>query len=336
MTKKVRYFMLLALLVNIVLTAKVIPMPDLVNAERLLVDDTRMYVSEGFSVYIYSLTDFQLKKKFGKKGEGPREFIVEPPVPLIINLREDNIIVTSRGKISIFSKDGNFINETRIPIAFVFFIKPLADRFTGFGITAGDDQKYYRTINIYDSKLVRVKEVSRTLHDFQAPGQGFNAFVPWAYATYDNKIFIPWKTEFCIDVFDSKGDFLYSVKQKYENIKITRHHEKDFEDSIKADPNTKEFYEQMKPFHYPKYFPAVLDIRVTDNKIYAITYKNENHKNECFIFELNGKFLKKTFLNLHKLDANSHYPFDIKNGKVYQLLENEDMEGWDLHITEVN
>jgi hypothetical protein len=58
-----------------------------------------MYVSEGFSVYIYSLTDFQLKKKFGKKGEGPREFIVQPPVPLIINLREDNIIVTGRGKI---------------------------------------------------------------------------------------------------------------------------------------------------------------------------------------------------------------------------------------------
>lgn len=334
--RKVEYAIFFLLFASIFLAAKVVPLPGLVNAERLLVDDTQIYISEGFSVYIYSLADFKLKKKFGERGEGPREFIVQPPVPLIINLREDNIIVTSRGKISVFSKEGNFINETRIPAAFVFFVKPLGDGFTGFGITRGDDQKFYRTINIYDSKLTKVKEVFRIIHDFQAPGQGYNVFVPWAYTTHNDKIFIPWKTEFCIDVFDSKGDFLYSVKEKYKNIKVTREHEKEYEDGLQIDPNAKQFYERMKPFHYPDYFPAVLDIRVTDDKIYAITYKNENNKNECFIFELNGKLLKKTFITLQKMDINSHYPFDIKKGKVYQVLENEDTEGWDLYITEVN
>ncbi|UCH92368.1 MAG: hypothetical protein JSV88_19010 [Candidatus Aminicenantes bacterium] len=334
--RKVEYAIFFLLFASIFLTAKVVPLPDLVSAERLLVDDTQMYVSEGTSIYIYSLKDFQLKKKFGRKGEGPREFIVQPPVPLIINLREDNIIVTSRRKISIFSKDGVFKKETRIPAAFVFFIKPLGDRFTGFGITRGDDQKFYRTINIYDSKLTKVKEVFRTIHDFQTPGHGYNAFVPWAYTTYNDKIFIPWKTEFCIDVFDSTGDLLYSIKEKYKNVKVTKAHEKEHEDALQIDPNTKQFYERMKPFRYPDYFPAILDIRVTDNKIYTITYKNENNKNECFIFDLKGKLLKKTFITLQKLDINSHYPFDIKKGKVYQVLENEYTEGWDLHVNEVN
>jgi hypothetical protein len=40
--------------------------------------------------------------------------------------------------------------------------------------------------------------------------------------------------------------------------------------------------------------------------------------------------------NLQNTGFTSHYPFDIKNDKVYQVLENEDTEGWDLHVTEVN
>lgn len=334
--RKVEYAIFFLLCASIFLTAKVVPLPDLVNPERLLVDDTQMYVSEGTSIYIYSLKDFQLKKKFGKRGEGPGEFIVLPPVPLIINLRADNIIVTSRRKISIFTKDGTIVKETRIPAAFVFFVKPLGDRFTGFGITRGDNQKFYRTINIYDSKLKKVKEVCRTLHDFQTPGDGFNAFVPWAYTTYENKIFIPWKTEFCIDVFDSKGDLLYSVKEKYKNVKVTKEHKKEHEDALQIDPNTKQFFERMKPFRYPDDFPAIIDIRVSDNKIYAMTYKNEDNQNECFVFDIKGKLLKKTSISLQKLDISNHYPFAIKKDKVYQMLENEDGDGWDLQVTEVN
>lgn len=33
-----------------------------------------IYITQGTTIYIYSISDYKLKKKFGKSGEGPKEF----------------------------------------------------------------------------------------------------------------------------------------------------------------------------------------------------------------------------------------------------------------------
>ncbi|MCP5105464.1 MAG: hypothetical protein GY950_18905, partial [bacterium] len=76
---------------------KVIPLPELMKPEHpLYFDKTQMYVIEGTSIYIYSLTDFKLVKKFGKQGEGPKEFILDPRFTgLFISVRTEDIVVES-------------------------------------------------------------------------------------------------------------------------------------------------------------------------------------------------------------------------------------------------
>lgn len=112
---------------------------------------------------------------------------------------------------------------------------------------------------------------------------------------------------------------------------------------IRADENNiyiverflKQFYHQMlKPITFPTRFPAIRDLRVSDEKIYVITYKKEKTVTECIIFDTKGKFLKQVWLPLEEVNILNHYPFDIKNGKLYHLVENDD-EVWQLHISKI-
>lgn len=329
------YFVFMFVLFSLSQYTEIIPLHEIVNAERMLLDENQMYISGDENIYIYSLGNFKLTNKFGKMGGGPGEFIIQPPVPLIINLSKDNILASSRGKISLFTKSGKFLKDIKTEASLVFFQKSLGDKFAGFGITRGEDNKFYRTINIYSSMMKKIKELCRILHDFQAPGQGYNVFVPWAYTTHNKLVYIPWRTEFCIDIFDYNGNYLRSIKIPYKNIKVTGTIKNQFENDLKADPNSQQFFERMKPFHYPKYFPAILDIRVTDTHIYVFTYKNHHNKNECYVFGHNGNLISKTLVPLKKIDINSHYPFAIKDDKVFQIVETDDLEGWELHINRI-
>ena len=58
----------------------------------------------------------------------------------------------------------------------------------------------------------------------------------------------------------------------------------------------------------------------------------EKGKTECFIFDFQGKFIERTFLPVKNMDAVDFSPLTIKNNKIYQLVENEESENWELHI----
>jgi hypothetical protein len=56
---------------------------------------------------------------------------------------------------------------------------------------------------------------------------------------------------------------------------------------------------------------------------------------KTLIFDLKGKLIKTVSLPLKDMDVKSIYPFTIKNGKLYQLVEDFDSENWYLHVTSI-
>ena len=145
-----RKFMLVLVFISMlftkpVLAVKIVPLPQLQKPNALAVDDNQLYIADGTSIYIYSLKDFSLKKKFGRDGEGPKEFKRKI---YVIDIQHDYIVVNSLGKISYFAKDGKFIKEMRTPPQHIRF-RPLGEKFTGVG-TFVEDQVMYQGINIYD------------------------------------------------------------------------------------------------------------------------------------------------------------------------------------------
>jgi hypothetical protein len=57
----------------------------------------------------------------------------------------------------------------------------------------------------------------------------------------------------------------------------------------------------------------------------------ENGKKKKKVDAVEGKLLQKVFLPLKKIDALDYYPYTLDNGRVFQLIENQETENWELH-----
>lgn len=328
---------LLTAVLSVLLQAetRVIPMPDLVKPEALSVDQTQLYITEGVFVYIYSLKDFKLIKKIGKKGEGPGEFIVNTQFgPLTINIQTADIFVDTFGKVSWFAKDGTFKKEQRLPSPLILYIQPFGKNFVGMGFDQ-EGQKAMRKLYLYSDSFTKLKEIHKVEHNFQQ-GKGLNVLqnLPLS-AIYDNKLFVAWENDIIIDVLDVGANKLYTIKHDIEKKPVTEENKKAIIEFLKTNSATKDFFEFLKPINFPSEFPALQGLFVTGGKIYLVTFKEEGKQNVMLVMDLKGKLLNRSLITILMDTPITPYPFTIHEGIFYQTVEDPDAEGWNLHVMEI-
>jgi hypothetical protein len=339
--RKISILLVLTAFTSLVFAAKAAVLPELNKPEALLIDNSKTFITEGINVYIYSLKDFKLQKKFGKAGEGPQEFkkVTAPWLPSIyIYLKPGEIFINSRGKVSLFTREGTFMKEMNTASLARRFI-PIGEKYIGLGFSQEDKTLYY-TFNLHDSLFKKEKMVFRIKFP-QQQGKKMNPIVmaliknlSLKYA-YKKKLFLP-TGDGIVHVFDDHGQEVYTINPGYKKVKVTSELKKKYDDFFKTDVRFRQIYAvSSNQIEFPDYLPLMKDYRVSDDKVYIISNKQENKKYESFIFDLKGKLLKKTLLHLIDKDILEVYPFAIKNGKIYQLIENEDQEEWELHVTEI-
>jgi hypothetical protein len=306
---------------------RVAVLSQLARPRTMAVDEDRLYVADRTTVFVYSLKDYRLLQQFGREGEGPAEF---KDKIYLIDIQADHIIVNSVGKLSYLTKEGKFIKEMKTPANHRRF-RVLGKKFIGAGIVV-DNGILYNTMNIYDATVKKEKEVARWEVEFQ-PGKGTKAFARTLSADIcGDKLLLAVKEDFVIDVFDENGQKLYAITKEYRRIKVTEKDKNRVIHYLKTDPETKQLLEMLKPIKFPDYYPAVRKIAADGQKVYAITWKKEKENYEILVFHLNGKFLKRVLLPLKNMNAVDLYPFAVKNGKLYQLIESMDEEEWELHL----
>ena len=324
--KKKFFLVSLFIVLNISLSARVVPLPEVVRPTSLSVDDTQLYICEHEKISIYSLKDFKLIKKFGEKGEGPQEFKSAAHV----NCQSDRLVVLSTGKLSVYTKAGEFQNETKNPSPFIRGFIPVGNTYVALEYNFRDKYK----VIICNPKLEKVKEIF-TEEKARKTGSMFTA--AFQYRVYYDKVYIASGKDLVIRVFDINGNPLFSITKEYKLLAFTREHATQFLEAYRTSPITKEFYENFKKrVQFPEYFPAIDNFFVADGNVYVQTYKGIDKKSEFFIFDENGKFIKTVFLPVADKDFMALSLFDIGNGNLYNLIENEDTEAWELHITEID
>ncbi|NIM11279.1 MAG: hypothetical protein GTO45_04750 [Candidatus Aminicenantes bacterium] len=334
--KKIIFVLILLLLVfsMAIHGEKAAVLTEIMKPVTLSVDDTQFYVTEGASIYIYSLKEFKMLKKFGREGQGPQEFQILPYLPLAIDASTDKLIAISFGKISYFTKKGEFIKEVRSS-GLVFYPQPFGDQFLGMSVTAQDGVRY-RTVNIYDSKLTKLKEIYREKDVFQAPGRGTKAInKAFIFQGHDNKILLPGKDDATIDVFDRDMKKLFSIHLDQKKIKIDQKFKDQVIHHAKTSPETKDLYPVLKPLIFPDYFPVIAAFFADADMIYVMTYKKENSSNEFFTYDMTGKFKKHLMVPIQYETPVKPYPITIHKGKLYQIVENEEEEEWEFHMSEI-
>ena len=332
--KKLNVIILLLLITSPMFAShavRVVFLPNLLQPRKIKVDENRMYITEKISVYIFSLTDFKLIKRFGKEGGGPGEFKSRITR---LEVQPDCIILNSVGKVSYFTKDGTFIKEMKT-LSPDLRIKSFGNGFVGERMVS-ENNTLYNSVDIYDAALKKIAEVYRQEREVQVRGKGTKVFAhPRPYYIWDGKLFIVKGTDFVIDVLDKSGKKQYAITHKYQKIKVTSDDKKRVMNHLETDPEIKLYLELIKPIIFPDYFPAIRNYHVTDGKVYVLTYKEEKGKSEWLVFDIKGKFLMKLLLPYKYKNPVDEYPAVIKNEKLYQLVENQDTEEWELHIIKI-
>lgn len=324
-------FAILMLLMSVFVRGeKVAVINEVLKPTSIAVDDTQLYIVERTSIFIYSLKDYTFIKKFGKDGQGPREFAFHRNVPLSIDVSSGDIIIYSFGKVSFFSKDGNFKREVKTK-GLGWNFCPLKERYVGYSQTRENDI-LYSSINFFDSDFNRGKEIARLKYGDKSKNiEHLNG--AFEFHINKNRIFVAASKEFVIDVLDQTGKKLYSIIREYKRVKFDPVFERKIHDMWKkGNPDNYEFFKNKLKF--PDYFPAIRFFSMDDNKIYVVTWKREKNKIEFFILDLKGNLLKQKYMAAaFREEKTGFFPMDISGGKLYQLVEGEE-ETWELHVSQ--
>jgi len=336
--KKFVLLILVFFILPFILFGKIVSLPEIVNPDSIIVNHNKLFITENEFIYIYSLEDIKLLKRFGKKGQGPGEFLTAPDINLKLHINSDYIFVNSISKVSRFTKEGELIKEKRTPETGSVY-QPLGKIFVGSSVIMEDKLQYY-TINIYTSNFEKEKEIFKQETPFQPQSfiKGFNpltqseSFIKF-YSRH-NKIFV--NDEYgIIHVFDSTGNELFSIKYDYGELKVTDKYKEEVYDFYKVHPGTKMFFERIKSkMKFPKYFPVIRDYQVENNKIYVLPYAKKNGRNCFHVFDMKGNLLKIIPVIIKEENILKLFPYYIKDDKLYQLVENEGK--WELHIISID
>jgi len=325
----------------LLLAGKTFPMPELAKPEVILIDQEQIIVAQFPNVFIYSANDVSLVKKIGTAGEGPREFAryvriqPHPDYP-------DNIVVGSHMKLSFFDRKGKFIREVRAKSnSTANNYKPVGDKiYAAYGFKQDDDRNLIATVSIFDDDLKKIKEVTQWRSVLQFGGKSINAtdcdLSGGEFKIYDKKMFVLFREEGLIKIFDTKGNELNHFGYDYERIPVTAEDKSTILEFYKNSKQYRGVYERFgAQFDFPKYYPSAREMNVSGGKIYVITHKQKDGKTEFIVFDQKGNKIKKTMVPFAYANPRDPYPYALHGGKLYQLIDNEDTEEWELHINKM-
>lgn len=324
--KRVILVVLIFHFVVLIFSKKTIPLPDLGIPQTIAIDNNRIFIIQAPEIYIYSLEDFKLLDKFGKKGEGPGEFISSGAWTMYLDILPEEILLSSVSRISFFTKDGNFIRMKKInPMVQTFYrIKPLGNKFVGV-LREPEDGLLKSWFYIFDSDFKPLKKLS-----ICSTRRRDGKFCPIAqspilanFDVYDNKIFLSENVnkEGILQVFDNNGKKLYSINNNYEKIKFKKEHKRSYLSQYKK-PIEKEYLERMKHFWiFPEYFPAWQNFLIDNNKIYLQTFKRnkKDSENEFIMLNMDGNLIKKIWIPLKEYLDFTPDPYTLYDKKQQAL-----------------
>ncbi|MCK4942644.1 MAG: hypothetical protein KAS65_03660 [Candidatus Aminicenantes bacterium] len=329
---------LVLLLLMIVLPAlsRVVTLEGLVKPDLIVVKGNKLYVLEKTSIYIYSVKDFQLIKKFGREGEGPREFMARPyGPPMSMSFVDRQLVVNSNNKLSYFDVDGIFLNERKAFANLVLF--QVRDNFVAIGPSVDAEKRFRISYRLYSNDLKELKNLFHT--NISVNPQDFIIMPISAIGhnpCYKGNIFIAASnTDFVIDVFNHTGKKIRRISRNFVKEKIPQKFKDETHYWFKNESMYKQFYDGIKGFiKFKDHFPAIRDVHLADETIYVVTHKRKKNLWECVLLDMIGREKKRVFIPLSRYVPFTYYPllYSVENRVLYSLIEDEDEEVWKLHI----
>lgn len=320
---------------------KTVVLKEITNPDVLFADENQLYVPQGASIFIYSLKDYKLVKSFGKAGEGPQEFKVPPNFgyPLIIDAQTENLIITSLGRLSYFSKKGDFVRQENLPpqIRSGAMIQPLGKNYFFLTYARDENKTVYTTIQMAGLQFDNQKEIFRVKHYMQ-PGAKIRPVRQAMNFQTDFKCnhLVLDSTDGKLHVFGPDGKKKTTISPELKPVPVSAADKKSILNFFQTDPRLKPMWPRLKDrIEIDGHFRLIQFTNIADCKIYVSTYEKKDGKTLHLVYDKNGKLLQKVYLPMKFRSPTLAFPMAFKNDTFYQLVDNEKTENWELHITPI-
>jgi hypothetical protein len=343
------------------LPSKIIPMPDVIQPGAIVVSKGKIIIPERTHIALFSIQDFHLEKKFGRRGEGPGEFSTPPKITVF----PDHLLANTMGKLIFFSYDGDLIKEIKITIPYNYGtwpMLPVGQNYVGFPIevkkTKQGTIQFNHVGRLYDQKFKPIKQICEAILPLapppppppkagtkprRIPKQDFNVIPEYVdYVIVNDKIFLADNRKgFHISVLDKQGDLLYKIEKDYKPLRVPREYKDANMKRLRELPDWESLQNQFN-YKFKEYFPAFSSFKVADNKIYVTTYQKKNEKFEIVVMDFDGNILKNSFsFPLPPYQDPSYNislfsnEYEIYQDTIYHLAYNYETDIYELNITPI-
>jgi hypothetical protein len=139
--------------------------------------------------------------------------------------------------------------------------------------------------------------------------------------------------------FDLEGNPMEPIFLNLPKVIIPEPFKSDVLSWIKGDPYLKVLTGEWKlEIIFPKYYPAMRNFTVKNNRLFCQTYIKNDKMSLFYIFNLKGEYVKKIFLPSAERELiryGTNKIFDFHHDQYYYLNDNEEEETWELFCAEM-
>ena len=351
---------------------RVFSLPAGITPLAIDVEDGRIYITEAAgpsekrnrSIAIYSQKDFSPLGRFGRKGEGTGEFLSGPGE---FDVRNGSIWAKDARKINVFSRDGIFQKEIRLPqqiMLLPYLLLSVGQNYVTFCVDRADynkgilrffgrvyDREFRLIKQFYDElpylgppppppppgakDAVKIEKVVRPEEDYLVLPDCID------FDVAEDRIFVgDTRKGFHFSVFDDRGNELYTIDKDYEKLKVPKTL---YERAKKRVEARAKFFKEEEVFKPRENYPAFMGFRIADGRIYVATYAEKGAFQELIVMNLKGDILKKAFVFPFRMPPytlyNSFYflrrRFDIRENKIYYLAQNKTTGASEVRILDI-
>ncbi len=312
---------------------------ELAKPTNLLIDGQILLISdETNQLHLYSFKNFKHIAQLCRSGEGPGE---AQYVGRVI-LNKEYIFRYIQGKNIYYSRDGKFQKEFKTRGIRNLFFYPIGKKFVNQqSVRKNGNEDSSNEISLFTFSPDEGMKFEKLLYWFKyKPITWKGARRPYRFfydnhevVIFEDKIFIGDSMRgLFVQCFDKDGKNISQVKLEIEKTKFPDWYENDLKIQLKNNGQWDLFNNQFY-FEHPDYYPDFYQFFVGKNKIYFLTFVRKGDQREVVITDWHGKLIKKSYIPW------VHFPYErnftIFEDKFYWLVDNQDTEEWELHVTDV-
>ena len=258
--------------------------------------------------YVFIINkDGSLISEFGSQGQGPGE--LQSLLELAIS-DQDEIFITDRGKVLMFSNSGQFIKDLRIDSEYQKVIPLNQDRNLVIAVKLNEDLSQSFQVILCSSGFEELKILDSSKIESFKKATKVNIIPTLLYwEKSDSYIYTGSTDAYEIRVFDFEGTLLRSIEKEYEPVLLSDGDREKYEKNLERYPP-----DIRESFFIPDAFPPFRDIAALGDKwLFVQTYEEPSETSSLYdIFDANGKFLNRTELEGYQVKFKGDCVYCLK------------------------